>query len=474
MRSGAPFLCGLVALGAAGCLLYTDPINVPPEVSIEGPGYVHRGEKAGYSARVVDTTEGGFSFAWGKGPTCPDALATAAEMQGQQPLPSATRGFAEIVHRERESYCVWVIVTDRLGARGWAVRPVSVLAWSVALKGPATIHRGEPMAFTAELIGDADSPRSPSLSWHKTPGLCPGEPALAGDTLEACRGSRRCEVIHTGSGGFCVTVMVRDLFGMEELAQIGFSAESIANRPPRAILQITEVTPGPKTPPFELMTRVRASASQSMDPDGDVLAYTFRLLLPDGRPVSPPLCPDGQSPKAEVCFTLEATGDYRLELTVDDGTKRDLAMLSFAVEDRPPCIRQTLPDYTTAPKLFAFHDKETVFRVDFVDDDGDPYPPRQTPMAQSAFVWLVRLGTEREFQGAFDRVVGNLPMLTLRAFAFRPGDRVQVRVEYRDRVNVIDPNARDFSVCDPDVLMCALRATAPTCYQWITWTVEYL
>ena len=72
------------------------------------------------------------------------------------------------------------------------------------------------------------------------------------------------------------------------------------------------------------------------------------------------------------------------------------------------------------------------------------------------------------------RVSAIFDSFTIPAREYQPGDQIEVRVEYWDRLDVEDPQARDFAArCNPDDPVCELVPSSG-CYQWITWTVEYL
>ena len=45
MTAARVALMGLLANGAGGCLLFTDTVNAPPAIEIQGPAKLHRGEQ---------------------------------------------------------------------------------------------------------------------------------------------------------------------------------------------------------------------------------------------------------------------------------------------------------------------------------------------------------------------------------------------------------------------------------------------
>jgi hypothetical protein len=73
---------------------------------------------------------------------------------------------------------------------------------------------------------------------------------------------------------------------------------------------------------------------------------------------------------------------------------------------------------------------------------------------------------------------GSLPELVLPARLYQPGDRVEVRVDYLDRRDLVE-GQRDLSHCKINEPRCGVTmapAADPkdACYQRLTWTVDYL
>ena len=62
---------------------------------------------------------------------------------------------------------------------------------------------------------------------------------------------------------------------------------------------------------------------------------------------------------------------------------------------------------------------------------------------------------------------------TLPAGQFRLGDRVEVRVEYRDRLDISDLKARDLSHCGDNDVSCATKPGS-SCFLRVGWKVLYL
>lgn len=100
---------------AAGCLLYTDPINAPPSVSIsraEGKIVLREAVDLVAMASDPDQPASTLAFAWRQAPTCP---APGGEQEG---APSGTEPRYPFVATTLEEVCVWVVVTDKHGATG--------------------------------------------------------------------------------------------------------------------------------------------------------------------------------------------------------------------------------------------------------------------------------------------------------------------------------------------------------------------
>ena len=192
---------------------------------------------------------------------------------------------------------------------------------------------------------------------------------------------------------FCVVVVARDGFDAVYSAQ-QMITNVINGGPPVGIRVVSPAAPAP----FGIYSQMRLAAAEPGELSAtDVLTFAWKLTGPDGMTVVPPACPDVKPDGAEICFPVTAAGLYRVGLTTTEGTLSRTANPPFdlAVEDRPPCIRQTEPQYTSAPVLIGLYDQERVFQIREVDDDGDPYPTPQRE-SQRAFVWSVRLKREAE------------------------------------------------------------------------------
>jgi len=112
-----------------------------------------------------------------------------------------------------------------------------------------------------------------------------------------------------------------------------------------------------------------------------------------------------------------------------------------------------------------------VLKVGQVVDDGDPLPSVGRA-SEGAFSWSIRVfNPETKIEPEFQLLPHAFNSYTLRARQYRLGDRVEVRVEYRDRLDVRDLKARDLSHCGRNDLSCA---TKPGCFVRVGWKVLYL
>jgi hypothetical protein len=119
-------------------------------------------------------------------------------------------------------------------------------------------------------------------------------------------------------------------------------------------------------------------------------------------------------------------------------------------------------------KLVRAPDESVMLSV-IVDDDGDPYPPR-ADASGGRFVWSLDTGA------GFRRYTTpvQLSEFNVRPNSYRPGETVHLRVQYLDRVDLGATGGRDYSTCDPASLGNCELTPRSGCYQWVTWTVQYL
>jgi hypothetical protein len=132
-RSLPAYLAFLAPLGLSGCLLFTDPINKAPDVSINGPAEVTRGIPTNYTATVTDDRDDPalFILQWAK----PDAKNQGCN--GITPADLASKTVASLdrsvpyafTAQDTNIACLCVQATDRDGASSFAcqrITPVNV------------------------------------------------------------------------------------------------------------------------------------------------------------------------------------------------------------------------------------------------------------------------------------------------------------------------------------------------------------
>jgi hypothetical protein len=117
------FICFFLLAPIAGCILYSDPINEAPEISIVQPERITRIAPAVFTATVNDPDQGQtpLRFGWWEamGACSPDLLENLRNgaVRAEQSIDLPTHSFHPTLHG---TYCVAVQVTDRHGARAAA------------------------------------------------------------------------------------------------------------------------------------------------------------------------------------------------------------------------------------------------------------------------------------------------------------------------------------------------------------------
>jgi hypothetical protein len=328
------------------------------------------------------------------------------------------------------------------------------------------IERGKGATFGVAGKIDDESPGKLKVQWAKGPPPCPrtlaeadekGPPQSAPGTTFA--------VTPTTLDDFCVWAIATDEHGARSLATVpGNKPFEVENRPPEASIEVVEPK---REPPYDLMSRFRLSGAKSEDPDKDLLTGSWEIFDPTGAPM-PSVCAEKPAPLT-ACFTAPVPGRYRAVLSVTDEVAEGKRKTSRAKElelvvrgDRPACIVATEPNHML-PRLVRDHTTPTKFVVNRVDDDYAPWGDMRAS-SQGEFRWSVRSGRP----GPFEPRATRRNELSFEAYERRPGDRLDVRVEYRDRESKTS-TARTLNCGDEDA-RCGLE---PGCSQIVTWTVEY-
>lgn len=337
--------------------------------------------------------------------------------------------------------------------------PINAPPSAPVISGPDVMARAQPGAFSAN-AEDADSDAL-ELFWGQVSGACPA-PAVLAD--EAYRGPPahfgQTPYLATGNdlGPLCVWVLARDENGAVAVAG---KTVQVANQAPTAVLaRLDSLGEGTA---MSLYETVRISGAGSRDPDtaDAVSLYTWSLTAPSGAPLPLTLCPDVADGSA-LCFSPAGPGAHTVTLTVTDGLGAPSAPATLVVnvaEDQPPCL---LDNDLQSAFLLRRWDEDVALAV-AVEDDGDPFPPREGRASQVRFLWWFReLGRPQEtsFSPLLDAVG---PILRVPARTFRQGDEIQLRVEVTDRVHTQIG-------CPPSADRCE---AVPMCFQRLTFTVRY-
>lgn len=466
-------LGGLVLGGTGGCLLFTDTFNQSPQVGIDGPDEVYRGQPSEFTATVVDEGESSsHGFDWGVSEVCPTSLADAAEKRRLGTFLSGTRTL-KLGARETGG-CVFVIVTDAAGAQTFAVNNLAVKTRQLAIRGPASVERGKPATFAATFVADdgiSDDKSATAkgrFTWGKDR-MCEAARAVAAASgISTPQTSFPVDPVPKDP--FCLTVIGKDEFGADSTADL--QVTNIINHGPVAAIRVLEPEPAARKTEVGLFTEFRLSGADAQDLQGGVtLTWTITV---NGQALEPKPCPmpAGMAvPASDLCFSTDLPGMYKVALVVtEDGKVATAPPLELMVQDTPPCIRQIEPAFLPGSKLFNSYDQQRVFGVLEVSDDGDPVPFKDRAN-RGEFFWSYRLLGEQPSPAFTSKVPFNFPVYTVPARQFLPGDLVEVRVMYLDRQDL--SGLRDQSNCKNfDQPRCEL-VPGSGCFQRITWTVEY-
>jgi hypothetical protein len=253
-------LC-LLASETAGCLLFTDPINTAPTISIttqDDPNNLLRSKTASFTADAFDPDQSADSlkFDWYQGKTCDKALNTP-------PAPSSP-GLVPFRFRPTElgTGCVAVVVTDNRGATAKATliyevvdqAPIAVLEIQPSAGQPAAINgQPYPLALYSQITLSGANSKDPddpdikllSLIWHvyssnSTEILMPGCP-------DNSKSPYVCTFATTNPGNYRVDLVVSDSTGKQDTAEqaIQVAQDELPN------IVIDSAEPLPPTSPNE-------------------------------------------------------------------------------------------------------------------------------------------------------------------------------------------------------------------------------
>jgi hypothetical protein len=464
MRALYGSLLGLVICGTSGCLLFTDTINVPPKITISGPAEVRRGRESMFMVSVENEGQGETSLDWRTGLDCPANMNQALQgtSQGQ-----GTTAMLRIMGTQPGA-CVWVVATDGRGARTLRTHPLTVHDPKLMLEGPGTVVSGREAVFTASY------PNEPELTarfyWALGSG-CDEARAKAmmsdGTTVDAVKGTSSYPH-RIPRQSFCVAVLARDQFDVPVLADLAVARPTNSEPFIRAVIPQPADTrpPGPVVVPIFKELQLAAGEENDFLPQ-EMVTFTWKVTGPGGAELAHVPCAGTSPAGVKICLQLPTEGSYQAELSITEaGVTRAAKPLALQAKDNPPCIRATNPPFDTGGKLLGFEQQQRDFAVLEVQDDGDPLPPPPRP-TERAFIWYVRKPDSTTFDW---RVNEGLPNFLIPAKSYQALQRIEVRLEYRDRVTAANPGARSLAHCKPEDRLCE---SSPGCYQWVTWTVDY-
>jgi hypothetical protein len=480
--------CGAGVMTRSGCL-WKDDVNELPLVEIKGPASIHVGEKAEFTARVTNGKTGQMRFEWGKARGCPSDVASARLTGGERQFGSVVQWTIDPSDppEDKASYCTFVIATDDREAEGLKIHEVSLIDRKLVLTVPAQVTSGMPVTYTARFSDDDTAADRSQFFWSSSwLGMLPDGPCLNAyqDALENQRSAKNVLPAQWANFAtrtpYCVVAVARDNFGETFSAQRMITNIINGGPPatPRVVSPKEATIAFSKQPTVAIFSHVRLAAAEmgELGPS-DELQFVWAVKRPDGTTMPAPACDGAMPPNSEVCFDVAGAGEYKVDLVTTEAGQTGRGSLNLKVEDGPPCIGLTdpqVPVHTGSTTVFSLDGEEKVLKVGQVVDDGDPLPSVGRA-SEGAFVWSIRVvnpetTTEAQFQLLPYAIFNSY---TLPAGQYRLGDRVEVRVEYRDRLDVRDLKARDLSHCGPSDLSCATKPGG-NCFLRVGWRVLYL
>jgi hypothetical protein len=460
-RLGSAFAVGslLVTCLAAGC--FTDPINMSPTVRIDAPpDPIFRGVPVPYTATASDPDGDTVTLQWAlKAKACPPDFQSQSlwPVDGWKPGNNGSNELDLGAADTTSTFCVWVKASDRYGAANVDARtgdpqdqaPVAALD----LVSPADAQSfplHTMFTLSAAATQDPDDPQSTLLpfAWSVTALSSPNVafvpcPTPQPDTV-------RC-LLADVADDYQVEVRVTDSAMKTSTARK--TLHVVPGQPPVALVDLVAPT---GSGPFPLGSTFQVSAARSTG-DGTVLRYVWTASQSDGSAVPFQPCA-GSSDPAVACFTAPTSGTYNVGLTVrnDAGKSASVSVSYMVAPDQPPCIDLTTPDFRDPVTTM------TVFDVDSVSDDLDPYP------SFKSMQWFVT-----DDAGAFVPRETGFPSLTLNPLGLSFGQNLRVRVEIHDR-NTMESEAAFIACGDQDFCSLPSLIHPTTCFQRVTWTLNVL
>lgn len=328
-----------------------------------------------------------------------------------------------------------------------------------AITGPSEIRRSGMNLFTVTTT-------AATIEWGTLEGQCPVElgaleRSALGQTLQT--NSLTFSLSTNNIGPVCLWSLATDRDNAQNLV---WKDINVTNGAP--VAQVSTGTPALSPAlPFDLYSLIRLSSTGSTDPDSDDLAsYKWSITPEAGQAIVATPC-SMPTNGSELCFMPPAPGKYTIALVVTDalGTASVPGTLDIRIaSDRPPCLRDTEQSAMGAKILLRRWDEDVALAV-AVDDDGDPFPPREKQQSKVAFTWFFRKLTPGK--DASFAPLTNYSQATFRmaGASFLQGDEVQVRVEVSDRTGLAVQCPLSDDLCETQI--------TSGCTQRLTWKVRY-
>jgi hypothetical protein len=300
--------------------------------------------------------------------------------------------------------------------------------------------------------------------WRRQLGACPAAAdVMVGAPVGQSRPDFENDLDFTDQ--FCVWVVVRDKAGATDYAT---APTRVQHQPTVAVIDVVQPVAAGAADHFPLFSLVQLSGARSDDPESDgTLTYQWTITR-GGETLTATPCPEPAD--SDVCFLGDKEGMYLAELSVGDprGNKTLASKTVIIDPDRAPCIVNTEPNLGLA-RITRDATDENSFEVKAVSDDVDPFP--SLPVRPSIYgfnvTWWMAGEDPVNPSGRRPTDQGQIPRVTFGRNYFRNGDQAYVRIQVNDRV------MRDFGVCAPEKANCALDPERPTCFQWVTWKIDF-
>ena len=358
--------------------------------------------------------------------------------------------------------------------------PINRAPVVVKIDSNGSVVRGQSASFEAT-VTDADQDNV-EVTWALVAGdSCPNPDAVTWPPGTATPAPAKPDTFaataEQTTSNFCLWAFATDPHGAKDANNNLFRPSAPDNGAPTAAITVTAPVPADIG---RLYQKYRLVGSGSDPEDDPLLAPQWSFSTNAvGSLASLEPCDDAPNDDYVRCFTADLPGDYTVSLVVQSQSsfktspdKSPPATKTLVIQpDAPPCIQMTTPPRDIT---FVSYDPavDHTFSVDMVDDDGDPYPPRDLNQNQMLrYTWYFGKTPDAQTVVSDAQLTvadGNFRRFVVKAEdnLFQEGDFGVVRVEIRDR----RPEALDELVsCDKNIC-----STSPTCFQRVTWTILWL